>query len=429
MDQIIIQGEQPLRGDVRLSGSKNSSLPVLAATLLASRGECLIHNLPDLTDVATMLDILRALGARITCANGMARINAEQLATHEAPFDEVRRMRASFYVAGPLLGRLRRASVPLPGGCLIGTRPVDFHIDGFRRMGAASEVEHGRVVIATEGLHGANLILDARWSSLGATINLMLAAALADGITTIEHASREPELVECARFLNLMGARVSGQGTSTLVIEGVRELHGCEFTVVNDRMEAGTYLLAGAATRGEVTVGPIPPDQLSSFTDTLSQMGVRVETGNDFIRATYAGRPKAIDVITGPWPGFPTDLQAPVVVFMSLASGRSVMRETIYERRFAYVDELRRFGADIKLIDHSALAVRGVSHLTGAPVQAPDIRAGAALVIAGLASEGETTIGNIGPLERGYDSFVEKLNRLGARVHRMGRQRAHLKVV
>lgn len=429
METITIQGEQPLRGEVRLSGSKNSSLAILAATLLASSQECVIRNLPEITDVFTMLDILRALGARVKFANGVARINAAQLTTHEAPFDEVRRMRASFYVAGPLLTRQRRASVPLPGGCHIGTRPVDFHIDGFQKMGASARVVHGRMnATAKDRLRGADLLLDARWSSLGATINLMLAASLAQGVTTIENASREPELVECANFLNAMGAQVTGQGSATLRIHGVDELHGCDFTVVADRMEAGTMLVAGAVTRGDVRVSPMVPDHLASFLDVLKEAGVRVQKGKDYVRAEYTGRFNAVDVTTAPFPGFPTDLQAPVVVMMCLAHGRSSMHETIYEGRFAYVNELQRLGAQIKLMDHSAL-IDGVECLTGAPVRVPDIRAGAALVLAGLAATGKTELTNIDPLDRGYEHFVEKLRTLGARIERTGESRAQLRAV
>ncbi len=416
-DKLVIMGGQPLRGEVELSGSKNSSLPILAAALLASKGQCILHNVPHISDVEAMCDMLRALGADVRRDAHTVFIDAQNLNNHCAPDALVRKMRASFYVAAPLLARLHKAEVPLPGGCLLGARPVNYHINAFQKMGAHIVVEHGAMHAEVKRWHGTDIYLEPRHSSVGATVNVMMAATLAEGVTTIENAAREPEVENLADFLNKMGAKIEGAGTATIRIEGVRELCGTDHTIFNDRIEAGTYLAAAAITGGDVTVRGLPGKHLPIFLDKLEEAGVEITTGEDWIRARAVGPLKAVDTSTSPFPGFATDLQPLLVTLMCVANGRAAVEETLYEARFGFVDELLRMGADIKVAGQTAL-VTGVKELSGAEVEAKDLRAGAALVVAGLAAPGRTEIGYVKYIDRGYEDLTGKLKSLGAHIVR-----------
>jgi UDP-N-acetylglucosamine 1-carboxyvinyltransferase len=421
VDSFRVFGGQPLHGTIAASGSKNGSLPLLAASLLVN-GTATIENVPDIDDVATMIEMLSALGAKTEwLPSGALKIDSSSLSSVQAPYELVRRMRASFYVAGPLLARLGEAQVPLPGGCVIGSRPVDFHIAGFRALGAEISEDHGVMHAKARRLRGARVYLNPRFCSVGATINIMMAAVTAEGVTVIENASREPEVIDCAHFLVEAGAEISGIGTPCLRIRGVSPtaLHDVRHRVIPDRMEAGTYLIAGAATLGDVTVTNVPAECLSLVTETLRDAGVLIEARNGGVRAIGDRRPRAFDVMTAPYPGFPTDLQPQTVTLMSIADGRSIMEETLHDARLNYVDELRRMGANIRTFGQTAV-VDGVERLSGAPVEACDLRAGAALVIAGLVAEGETEISGAAHIDRGYERMDEKLRGLGGNVVRVG---------
>jgi len=415
MEHLIIQGGRPLRGSVRISGGKNSALAIITAACLAP-DVSVLDNVPQCRDVLTLTAILEALGAKITLAGGRMTIDAQPVSQHIAPYDLCRQMRASFYTAGMLLGRLGRAQVPLPGGCVIGSRPVDFHLRGFAAMGATVLTEHGYVRAEAPQLGGANFFVPR--SSVGTTINLMLAATLARGTTILENAAREPEVVDTAVFLNLMGAKIKGAGTNTVLVEGVRDLHGATYTVIPDRLEAGTYLIAAAATGGDVLVEQMIPEHIGALLVKLEEAGAVVERRTDGVRVRREGRLRGVDVDTAPFPGFATDLHPPFVAAMAVAEGRSTVRETIFESRFGYVDELRRLGADVRVEGDTAV-VNGVPFLTGAPVQAPDLRAGAAVVIAGLAARGTSVLSGVENIDRGYERIEEKLTALGAAVERV----------
>ena len=417
MDTITIIGGTPLRGEVEVSGSKNASLALLAASLLVE-GETLLHRVPQVEDVNTMISILRSTGARVQRLPGhRLLVNAENLTSCSTPYELVRRMRASFYAAGALVSRLRRAEVALPGGCYIGERPVDYHLDGFRKLGAKVSLEHGVMTAEARRLIGADIVLDPRFCSVGTTINLMLASCLAEGRTVIENASRDPDAVECARFLKKAGADIEGIDTSTLAIRGVKRLHSAEHEVIPDRIEAGTLLLGSAVTEGDVTVYPCLPHHLTALTSALTAAGLRPEAGKDYMRVVGERHLRGFDIGTGPYPGFPTDLQPMTAVLMSFCHGRSVMAETIFEGRLTYVGELRRMGASIRIIGHAAI-VDGPNQLTGAPVEANDIRAGAALMIAGLAAQGRTEILGAEFIDRGYEALEKKFQRLGGLLSR-----------
>jgi UDP-N-acetylglucosamine 1-carboxyvinyltransferase len=414
---IRIHGGKPLQGDIPISGSKNASLPLLAAALMVP-GTSIIENVPRIDDIHAMIEMLRALGVRCEFIEpSTLSINAEHITSHSAPYDLVRKMRGSFYVAGALLGRFGEAEVPLPGGCVIGSRPVDFHIDGFKRLGALVQERHGIMRATAQKLTGSHIIMDSRYRSVGATVNIMLASALAEGVTIIENASREPEVVCCQRFLEAAGADIRGIGTDIVVITGVRELHDVQFRSIPDRMEAGTYLIACSAARGDITLHDAEPRHMSLVLDKLRGVGVRVETGHDWVRVRTDRRPLAFEVTTAPYPGFPTDLQPNAAVLGALAVGTSVVEETIFDARFNYADELNRMGADITLRDSVAI-IRGVPRLYGAPVVATDIRAGSALVVAGLCADGYTEISGVEFLYRGYENLEEKLLGVGAAIHR-----------
>ena len=417
MDQIVITGGRRLQGSVTISGSKNGTLPLLAAAMLVE-GESVIENVPDIDDVRTMLQMLESLGVHSRFIGpGVLSIDASNLRSTEAPYQLVRKMRGSFYVAGALLARTGHAEVPLPGGCVIGSRPVDFHIQGFRALGAEVVEEAGIMKARASRLRGARIYLDPRLRSVGATINIMLAATLAEGTTIIESASREPEVVCCAEYLRDCGASLSGVGGSTLVIRGVERLHGCRFRSIPDRMEAGTFMYATATTGGSVVLEAVRPDHLTSVIDTLQAAGVTVGHGDDWIKVTCDERPEAVDVLTAPYPGYPTDLQPNHGVMAAIARGTSIVEETIFDARFNYTDELARMGANIKVVGRAAI-IKGVAQLSGAPVEATDIRAGAALVLAGLAAEGVTEITGTEFIDRGYERFVDKLRPLGAQIAR-----------
>ncbi|NCO33176.1 MAG: UDP-N-acetylglucosamine 1-carboxyvinyltransferase [Armatimonadetes bacterium] len=417
MEYLRISGGTPLRGTVSLSGSKNAALAILAGALLTEE-PCTIHNVPPIEDVGTMLRVLSAIGVKVSLVKpGSVRIDASLLNDNPLPYDLVKKMRASFYVSGALLGRIHRARVPLPGGCVIGARPVDFHINAFRQLGATVELQHGLMVAEVERLRGTHIVLDPRWCSVGATVNTMLVACLAEGETVIDHAAREPEVTNFADFLLSMGAQIEGAGTSEIRVTGVSGLKGSEFHVISDRIEAGSYLFMGAATGGDVRVEPISPNLLEFVLCKLDETGVEVDTDETSARVRVTRRPVALDVATAPFPGFPTDLQPLILALTCTAAGRSVIQETIYEGRLHYVGELTRMGANVKVVNQTAV-VRGVTKLSGAPVESPDLRAGAALVAAGLSAEGQTEITGVGVIDRGYYQLEEKLSGLGADIIR-----------
>ncbi|MDQ7841713.1 MAG: UDP-N-acetylglucosamine 1-carboxyvinyltransferase [bacterium] len=414
--ELIINGGRRLRGAVRVAGGKNSSLAVIAASALAPDVSTL-ENVPHCRDVATLLDILEALGARTSLEGGRLTIDARGLNGHVAPYDLCRSMRASFYTAGVLLGRMGRAQVPLPGGCSIGARPVDFHLRGFAALGARVVTEHGYMKASARRLKGNTFYVPR--SSVGTTINLMMAASTARGATVLQNAAREPEVVDTAVFLNLMGARIKGAGTDAITIEGVREMHGNSYAIIPDRLEAGTYLMAGAATGGDVLVEGMIPEHITALLAKMEEAGIEVIRNTDGVRACAGADLRAVDVDTAPYPGFATDLHPQMAALLTLARGSSTIRETVFEARFAYTDELRRMGANIKA-EGDSVHITGVERLTGAPVEAPDIRGGAAVLIAALAAEGVTEISRVENLDRGYEGLERKLTLLGAQITRAG---------
>ncbi len=416
MERIIVNGARPLRGAVKVSGGKNSSLAVISAACLAA-DVSILENVPHCRDVLTLREILQSLGVRIQMDGGRMAIDARALHSSVAPYDLCRQMRASFYAAGLLLGRLGRAEVPLPGGCVIGARPVDFHLRGFGALGATVATEHGMVKASVpHRLRGAAFFVPR--SSVGTTINLMLAASLARGTTVLENAAREPEVTDTAVFLNLMGAGIKGAGTSTITINGAGELHGASYAIIPDRLEAGTYLIAAAATGGNVLVEQMIPEHISALLTKLEETGALVDRNTDGVRVQAGVSRRSVDVDTAPYPGFATDMHPPFAVLLALADGRSRIRETVFESRFGYVDELRRMGADIHVEGDSAI-IKGVPQLTGAPVEALDLRAGAAVVISALAAEGASAISRVENIDRGYEDLESKLTALGADVKRV----------
>jgi UDP-N-acetylglucosamine 1-carboxyvinyltransferase len=415
MEKLLIAGGGRLRGRLRVGGAKNSSLAVIAAAALAP-GRSILENVPLCHDVLTILEILRALGVQAEfTAPGRLELDAHNLTDHVAPYELCRQMRASIYVAGMLLARLGRAEVPLPGGCVIGSRPVDFHIRGFEALGAQVVTQHGFLKAYGPRLSAASYYVPR--SSVGTTINLMLAASRIPGSTILQNVAREPEVVDTAVFLSLMGARVRGAGTSTITVEGTPELHGAPYAIIPDRIEAGTYLIAAAATHGDVLIEDLISEHVTALLAKLSEAGVTVEVDPTGVRVNADADLRPIDVDTAPYPGFATDLHPQLVAMLTVVAGRSAVRETIFESRFGYVAELRRMGADIR-VDGDAVIIAGVPHLSGAPVQAVDLRAGAALVIAGLEARGETQISHLENIDRGYEGLEGKLRALGARVQR-----------
>ena len=417
MDKILVHGGHKLSGSVRISGSKNSALPILAATLL-TKESCTISNVPDLSDIHYMLQILSHLGAHVERASGTVRVEAERIKS-EAPYDIVRKMRASVCVLGPLLGRMKEAIVSLPGGCVIGDRPIDLHLKGFEALGAVNRIEHGNVKIFASQLRGANINLRGKQGpTVLGTGNVMMAAVLAEGTTTIESAAAEPEVVDLANFLNKMGAKIEGAGTRIIVIEGVKELHGAEHSVIPDRIEAGTYLVAGAMMGTEVRLTRVNPEHLGSVIESVRESGYDVETIADTVTVRGNGNPKPLSLTTAPYPGFPTDMQAQMCALLCKTIGISAISETVFPQRYMHISELKRMGADISLDGHTAI-ITGVDRLSGAPVMASDLRASAALVLAGLQADGITEVNRVYHIDRGYESIDEKLNALGARIERV----------
>jgi UDP-N-acetylglucosamine 1-carboxyvinyltransferase len=414
MAKLEIEGGRRLEGVIPISGAKNSALAIIMASALA-HGESVLENVPQDTDVAISCQILEELGAKTFWdKDGRLHIQTDNIRGYQAPYELVRKMRASFYIAGVLLARLGKAEVPLPGGCSLGSRPVDFHMKGFGSMGAEISIEYGCMKAEAAKLTGCKYYVNR--ASVGTTVNLMLAASLAEGTTILENAAKEPEIVDLAIYLNAMGAKIRGAGTEVIRIDGVKRLEGVEYDVIPDRIEAGTYLLAGAITGGDITVTGVVPEHLRAFLLKLRETGALVEEEENAIRVACSGRPKAVDAETAPYPGFPTDLEQPFLALMTLAEGTSVIRETIFDR-FRFVDELRLMGADVKTERDTAI-VRGVDKLMAAPIEATDLRAGAALVVAALAAEGISTVRGVEYLDRGYEFLEDKLASVGAKIRR-----------
>lgn len=416
MERLIIEGGQTLKGSVRISGAKNSALALIAGTLLGE-GVTTLTNVPNLLDVRVIAEVLGHLGANAKLSeDGTLVVDATNVHNHVAPYDLVTKMRASFFVLGPILARLGKAKIPLPGGCAIGSRPVDLHLKGLRALGATVQIEHGFVEATAEKLYGANIYLD--YPSVGATENIMMAATLADGITVIENCAQEPEILDLADMLNAMGADIRGAGTETIVIHGVENLGGCDHRVIPDRIEAGTFMMAAAITRGELRLEGVRLDHMQAIVSKLSEAGVLIQPdGPDSVIVKGHEDLRPVDVRTMPYPGFPTDLQAPMMALLATIPGTSMITETVFENRFLHVDELLRMGANIKT-EGNAAVILGNRRLSGAPVRATDLRAGAALIIASLASEGESQISGLHHIDRGYEDLVAKFRRGGAKVTR-----------
>lgn len=417
MDKLVIKGGPPLAGEVRISGAKNAALPILAATLL-SNGPITIGNVPHLQDITTTMELLGRMGVQLTVDERMqVEIDPSAINTYIAPYELVRTMRAAILVLGPLVARFGEAEVSLPGGCAIGSRPVNLHIEGLRAMGADISVEAGYIKAKAGRLKGARLVMDV--VTVTGTENLMMAATLADGETVIENAAREPEVVDLANCLNCMGAKVSGAGTDRIVIEGVEALSGASYNVMPDRIETGTFLVAAAITRGKVKVRDTDPDLLDAVLAKLRDAGATIEVGKDWISLDMKGkRPTAVDIHTAPYPAFPTDMQAQFVALNAVAEGVGTITETVFENRFMHVQEMQRMGANIKLEGNTAI-VSGVERLVGAPVMATDLRASASLVLAGLVADGDTLVDRIYHIDRGYQNIEEKLAGLGASIQRL----------
>lgn len=418
MEKLVINGGRRLAGRVKISGAKNAVLPIIAATLLGQDVPSRLDEVPALDDVYTIADVIRALGVEASFdeTEHQLTIDSSRIAAWEAPYDLVRKMRASFLIMGPLLARCGRARISLPGGCAIGTRPIDLHLKGFEALGARIELGHGFIdAHAPGGLHGARVYLD--FPSVGATENILMAASMAAGQTVLENPAQEPEIIDLANYLNVMGANIRGAGTNVIKIEGVPRLRGASYTVIPDRIEAGTYMVAAAMTRGDVYIENAISEHLKPVIAKLKEAGVSIEEDVDGIRVFCGGPTKAVDIKTMPYPGFPTDMQAQFMAMIATSEGTGMVTETVFENRFMHVDELKRMGANIK-IDGRTSVVEGVARLTGCQVKATDLRAGAAMVLAGLVAEGETQIGYIHHIDRGYDHLVQKLIELGADIRR-----------
>ena len=415
MDKIVIHGGRPLRGNVAASGAKNAALPLMFATLLAP-GPHRLGNVPRLRDIRTAEQLLSGLGADVQSENGTLQVTAQELNGKEAPYDLVRTMRASVLVLGPLLARCGRARVSLPGGCAIGARPINLHLKGLEAMGAEITLDHGYVEARAERLHGARIYLDT--PTVGGTENLMMAATLAEGTTIIENAAREPEIDDLAAALRTMGARIEGDGTATITVEGVKQLHGMDYEVMPDRIEAGTYLIAAALTGGSVLVENARADHMEALLSKLEEAGAECRVSDEGVRVIGPERLLPVNIKTQPYPGFPTDMQAQFMSLMTLCGGSSMITETVFENRFMHVCELQRMGADITIEGHTA-TIKGVPELLGAPVMATDLRASACLVLAGLAADNTTEISRIYHLDRGYEALEEKFRCLGADITRV----------
>jgi UDP-N-acetylglucosamine 1-carboxyvinyltransferase len=415
MDRIVIRGGERLIGEVEVSGSKNSTLPIFASCLL-SKGDNRFYNVPNLRDVQTILKVLKNLGAKVLEIDGVYQINATEVYNDETPYDLVKTMRASILVLGPLLARMKKATVSLPGGCAIGARPINLHLMGLEAMGAKIELHHGYIEAKVDVLKGANISFDT--VTVTGTENLIMAATLAKGKTSLQNAAMEPEVVDLANVLNKMGAKINGAGTNVVEIEGVESLHAVEYRIIPDRIEAGTLMVAAGLTRGNMKILHCPVSEMEMVVHKLRESGMEIESEGDGVRAVGTKRMRSVDIKTQPYPGFPTDMQAQFMVLMCLARGLSVISETIFENRFIHVSELRRMGADIRIQGDSAI-IQGVEGLSGAPVMATDLRASASLILAGLAAEGVTEVSRVYHLDRGYEGLEKKLAKLGANIKRV----------
>ena len=424
MEQYIIKGGNPLVGEVVIGGAKNAALGILAAAIMTD-GECLIDNMPNVRDTNVLLQAMEGIGARIERkGDNEVVISGKDIdSTGDLIVDNeyIRKIRASYYLIGALLGKYKKAQVVLPGGCDIGSRPIDQHIKGFRALGAEVKIEHGMIIAQAEQLVGSRIYLDV--VSVGATINIMMAAALAQGNTVIENAAKEPHIVDVANFLNSMGADIRGAGTDVIRIKGVEKFHDTEYSVIPDQIEAGTFMMAAAATRGDVLIKNVIPKHLETISAKLSEIGAQIEESDDAVRVVAAQRLCNTQIKTLPYPGFPTDMQPQMAITLGLSTGTSTITESIFENRFRYVEELRRMGANIKMVEGNTAIIHGVEKYTGATVAAPDLRAGAALVIAGLAAEGYTTVTQIGYIKRGYERFDEKLRALGGLIEEVNSEK------
>lgn len=419
MEKLIIHGGHELHGRVKISGAKNAVLPIIAATLLAQDKPCVLDEVPYLNDVCTIAEVLRQIGAKVDFNRQQHTlfVDSTVLKTVDAPYDLVRKMRASFVIMGPLLARYGKAKISMPGGCAIGTRPIDLHLKGFEALGAEIEIGHGFIsATAPNGLKGTSIYLD--FPSVGATENIIMAACMAEGQTILENAAQEPEIIDLANFLNIMGAKIRGAGTNVIKITGVPKLIGHNYTIIPDRIEAGTYMVAVAMTGGDIYIENAISEHLKPVIAKLNEAGVKIEEDIDGIRVSCNNRPKAIDIKTLPYPGFPTDMQAQFMAMLTIADGTGLVTETVFENRFMHVDELKRMGACIK-VDGRTSIVEGVPSLNGCQVKATDLRAGAAMVLAGLVANGETEVSYIHHIDRGYDNLVEKLCGLGADICRV----------
>ena len=416
MEKLIVEKSSPLKGNVRIGGAKNSALPILAASLLGTE-DIILEDVPKLKDVEVICEVLSSLGAkREILDKGIIKINSKDINNYETPYELMSKMRASFLVMGPLLTRLGKTKTSLPGGCAIGTRPIDLHLKGFKALGAKIDVDHGNIGAYADKLIGDRIYLD--FPSVGATENIMMAAVMAEGETIIDNAAMEPEIVDLANFLNKLGADIKGAGTSSIRIKGVKELGGCTHSVIPDRIEAGTYMVAAAITKGDIVVENVITSHIKPIIAKLREAGCTIIENNDKVRVIGAEELKAVDVKTLPYPGFPTDMQAQFMSLMSVSKGTSVVIETVFENRFMHVDELKRMGADIKIDGRSAI-IQGVDNLMSAPVKATDLRAGAALILAGLVADGTTEISDIYHIDRGYEDIEGKLTNLGAKIRRI----------
>lgn len=415
MDKILVEGGRSLKGEVRISGAKNAALPILVSALLTD-GWNTFTNVPDLKDIETIKLLLSNLGARMEEERDIVRIDASGLNNHEAPYDLVRKMRASILVLGPLVARLNKAKVSLPGGCAIGARPINLHLKSLASLGATIELKHGYVVASTDGLRGADIYFDT--VTVTGTENIMMAAVLAKGITVLRNAAREPEIIALAHVLKQMGADIEGAGTPIITIRGVTSLKPVSVAIIPDRIEAGTFMVAAALTGGNVTITECEPDHLGACIHKLGQAGTQIITDGKRIKVTGSDVITSVDIKTQPYPGFPTDMQAQFMVLMSVANGTSMIAETIFENRFIHVSELRRMGADITISGNTAM-VKGVANLSGAPVMATDLRASASLILAGLVAQGTTRINRVYHLDRGYQNIEKKFAALGASIRRI----------
>ncbi|HUM84249.1 MAG TPA: UDP-N-acetylglucosamine 1-carboxyvinyltransferase [Lachnospiraceae bacterium] len=420
MEQYVIKGGIPLVGEVEIAGAKNAALPIISAAIMTDEVVTL-ENLPDVNDINVLLEAIEGIGARVDRIDRhTVKINGSTIQDCSVEYECIKKIRASYYLLGALLGKYNNAEVPLPGGCNIGSRPIDQHLKGFRAIGAQVSIEHGTIIAKCDHMVGAHIFMDI--VSVGATINIMMAASRAQGRTIIENAAKEPHVVDVANFLNSMGADIKGAGTDVIRIKGVSSFHGCNYMIVPDMIEAGTYMMAAAATKGDVIIKNVIPKHLEAITAKLLEIGCEVEESDDSVRVVAAKRLNRTHVKTQPYPGFPTDMQPQMSVVLALAAGTSIVTESIFENRFKYVDELTRMGANIKVEGNTAI-IDGVPNFTGARISSPDLRAGAALVIAGLEADGFTVIDDIVYIQRGYEDFEGKLRGLGAEIERVTSER------